>query len=175
MNLMSALGDFLERFYGTKPLFDTVHARVHYRKKSPPADSSSVREPVIGRRRRNAKSKKSEENLVFWARLPDQARVETTRIKDGETETNIEVVNGPTFWKRHWNGTPEQGSEESRHARQGSLLPTEFQRHFDRRLLRQCFAALTLEANGTCQVAGRDCLNIRAVQVPGAQLWPHWL
>ena len=172
---MSALGDFLEKFYGTEPLFHAVHARVNHRKKSLPAGSSSGRERVIGRRRRNAKSKESEENLVFWARLPEQARVETTRIKDGETETSIEVVNGATFWKRHRDGTIEQGSEERRHARERSLLPTDFQRHFDRRLLRQCFAALTLEANGTCQVAGRDCLRIRAVQVPGAQLWPHWL
>jgi hypothetical protein len=172
---MSTLGDFLERFYGTKPLFHTVHARVNYRKKSPPADSSSVREPVIGRRRRNAKTKESEENLVFWARLPDQARVETTRVKDGNSETSIEVVNGSTFWKRHGNGIVEQGSEERKYDRDQSLLPTEFQRHFDRRLLRQCFAALTLEANGMFQVAGRKCLRIRAVQVPGAQLWPHWL
>ena len=173
---MSALGNFLERFYGTKPLFHTVQARVNYRKKSPPAGSAPGRDPVIGRRRRNSKSRKdSEENLVFWARLPDQARVEMTRVKDGVTETTIEVVNGITVWKRHANGTIEQGSEGRRHAREQSLLPTEFQRHFDRRLLRQCFAALTLEANRTCQVAGRDCLKIRAVQVPGAQLWPHWL
>lgn len=34
---------------------------------------------------------------------------------------------------------------------------------------------MTLEANKTCLVAGRECLKIRAVQIPGTQLWPHWL
>jgi hypothetical protein len=173
---MSALGDFLEKFYGTKSLFHTVSARVRHTRKAAPHSSSLSRERVIGRRRRDAKPHKEfEEDLLFWARLPDQVRVETTRVKDGKTETSIEVVNEGTAWTRHDNGVVEQGSGRRRHSPDGISLPTQFQRHFDRSLLRQCFAALTLETNGTCQVADRDCLRIRAVQVPAAQLWPHWL
>ena len=173
---MSRLGEFLERFYGADSTFCTVQGRIRHRKRAAPQGSSTGRRFAVGRRRRDAMSReKTEKNLAFWARLPEHVRIETTQLKEGQTEISIEVVNGEEVWKRHGNGTVERGSGRRNRSREGNSLPTEFQRHFDRGLLRQCFAALTLEANGTCQVADRECLNIRAIYVPGAQRWPHWL
>ena len=151
---MSALGDFLETFFSPRLPFRNVQARVQHTKTTVPADSSSRQERSIGRRRRNIELREdSVESLSFWGRLPDQVCVETTRVKDGKTETSIEVVNGDTTWKRHYNGVVEQGSS-SRHSPDVISLPTQFQSHFDRSLLRQCFAALTLDEIGTCPVAG---------------------
>ncbi len=173
---MSRLGEFLEQFFGPDPTFDSVHATVRHVKKSAPQESSSGQRLVIGRRRRDAKpSEMTEETLVFWARLPDRVRVETRRPKDGQAETSIEIVNGETMWTRHAGGTVERGYGRRRHSGGASSFPTAYQRHFDRGLLRECFAVLTLEAKGACQIANRECLQIRAIQVPGARLWPHWL
>jgi hypothetical protein len=68
----------------------------------------------------------------------------------------------------------ERGSARRSRSVDRHSLPTEYQRHFDRALIRECFAALTLEPLGTCDIAGHRCLNIRAVKIPGTQLWPHW-
>jgi|GEM_PF-5598725 len=172
---MSSLGDFLEIFYSPDQTFDTVHARVRRTKKAAPKDSSSGRQSGIGRPRRHRKPQsESAEDLEFWARLPGKVRVESTRQKDGQDETTIEIVNGDDTWKRFADGTVEKKTERRGRTRERHRLPTEFQRHFDRGLLRECFAALTLEAIGKCQVANRDCLRIRAIKIPDAQLWPHW-
>lgn len=172
---MTGLGEFLERFFGPHEFFRTVHARVHHTMTASPRSSSAGRRPLIGRRRRDTEPRsESSKHLIFWAHLPDKVRVETTWEEEGRNPTTVQVVSGDTKWQRHADGTVEQGSNRRRGGEICSL-PTEFQRHFDRGLLRQCFAALTLELIGTCRVAGRECLTIRARHVPGTQLWPHWL
>ena len=157
---MAALGDFLERFYGPPELFQTVYARVLHTTTNSPKKASSGRRP-IGRRRRDIEPNgDSSEHLVFWARLPDKVRVESTQEKNGKSECTIEIVNGEAQWQRHADGTVEKGASSKR-SKQACRLPTEFQRHFDRRLLRECFAALTLEASGECVVAHRECVAHR--------------
>src|SRR5687767_1799203 len=112
---MTALGEFLERFYGPDEFFRTVHARVRHTRTDAPQSSSSGRRPPIGRRRRHANPRsESTKDLVFWAHLPDKVRVETTCEKEGVTETTIEVVNGDTKWQRHADGTVETGSGRKR-------------------------------------------------------------
>jgi hypothetical protein len=173
---MTSLGEFLERFYGPHEFFRTVHARVRHSKTASPQSSSRGGRSSIGRPRRDAKPPiESTKELVFWAHLPDKVRIETTGEEEGLSKTTVEVVNGDSTWRRHVDGTVETGCGRSKRAREICSLPTEFQRHFDRGLLRQCFAALTLEVTGKCRVAGHECIGIRARQVPGAQLWPHWL
>lgn len=115
--------------------------------------------------------------MIFWADLPDKIRIETTSENEGRSESTIEIVNGESTWNRHADGTIEKGPRASRSRRGQEVrsLPTEFQRHFDRGLLRRCFAALTLEFMGTCRVAGYECLKIQAREIPEGQLWPHWL
>jgi len=172
---MSELGDYLERFYSPDQTFHTVHACVRRTTKSAPKVSSSRRRSNIGRPRQDKKPRsESIENLEFWARLPDKVRVESTRQKDGRDESTTEIVNGHDEWKRFADGTVEKKSEQHEGTSERHRLPTEFQRHFDRGLLRECFAALTLETIGNCQVANRECLKVRAIKVPDAQLWPHW-
>lgn len=172
---MSKLGDFLERFYSPMQTFQSVHAHVR-RTKSEVSDASKEGQPSrIGRTRRNRKPRgESVEDLVMWGVLPDKVRIESSRQKDDQVKNTIEIVNGIDTWKRFSDGTIEKGSARGRRSSEKCILPTGFQRHFDKGLLRECFAALSLEAIGDCQVAGRACLKIRAVHVPGTQLWPHW-
>ena len=173
---MAALGEFLERFYGPNEFFRTVQARVRHTRTAFSQSTSTGRQPSLGRHRRDAKPRhESTNNLIFWAQLPDKVRIETTCEEESRSEPTIEVVNGDTRWKRHADGTIERSCGRSKGAEGSYSLPTEFQRHFDRGLLRQCFAALTLELTGQCRIAGHECIIIRAQQVPGAQLWPHWL
>lgn len=173
---MTALGDFLERFYGPEEFFRTVQARVRHTQRNSSEDSSVGRQLRIGRQRRHAMPPNElTTDLLFWGELPDKVRVETTRVTEGRTETTVEVVNGETMWERHADGTVEKGNAPRVRRSETRDLPTEFQRHFDRGLLRQCFAALTLEPISTCRIAGYDCLTIRARKIPGARLWPHWL
>src|SRR5262245_32701843 len=150
---MTALGEFLERFYGPDEGFRMVHARVRHTRAASPQSSSRGRRPSIGRRRRDAKPRsESTKDLVFWAHLPDKVRVETTCDEEGRSEMTVQVVNGDTRWQRHADGTVETDCGRSKRAGKTSSLPTEFRRHFDRELLRQCFAALTLEPSGECRV-----------------------
>lgn len=173
---MSALGDFLERFYSPEEYFQSIHARVRHTTIESAASSSTSVRPVIGRRRRDASSPRALiEDLAFWVQLPSKVRVETTREIEGHSKTTVEIVNGETSSPRQADEPAEKSSRRSKRSRDINSLPTQFQRHFDRGLLRQCFAALTLEHTGHCEVAGRNCLTIRARQVPGTQLWPHWL
>lgn len=172
---MSDLGDFLERFYGPDETFRSVQARVRRTQKESSNSATSGRQSRIGRPRRDRKSRGDvTEDLSMWGELPDKVRIEITREREGQTETTLEVVNGLDAWKRFGDGTVEKNTMQQARADGNYRLPTEFQRHFDRRLLRECFAALSMEAIGRCQVAGRDCLKIRAIHLPGTQLWPHW-
>jgi hypothetical protein len=172
---MSELGDFLERFYGPVLTFRTVRARVRHVQKSPPQGSIGRKERPIGRRRTDLPSQVEREALFqLWGSLPDCVRLEASRIRDGHTETSLEIVNREDAWKRHANGTMERGSARRSRSVDRYSLPTEYQRHFDRALIRECFAALTLESQESCEVAGRRCLKIRAIKIPGTQLWPHW-
>jgi len=168
---MSELGEFLERFYGPASTFRSVRARVRHVQTSAPQGGTRRRERPLGRPRTDLPPKiECEDELLIWGCPPDRVRLEATRTKEGRTGTTLEVVNGEARWKRHANGTVERGATRTdRHS-----LPTEFQRHFGRGLLRECLAALTLEPVGRCEVAGTSCLKVRAIKIPGAQLWPHW-
>lgn len=172
---MSKLGAFLERFYSPVETFRTVRARVRHTKRSAPPSVDPSR-PPIGRRRTDlTDQEEAVDELLMWGTPPHRVRLDETRTAEGRTARSIEVVSGDEVWKRHSNGTVErQGIRKIRgHSRHS--LPTEYQRHFDRALLRECFAALTLEAVGDVSIADRDCLKIRALPIPGTQLWPHWL
>jgi len=172
---MSNLGDFLERFYAPEQTFHTVQARVRHTIKAAPENASSGRTSNIGRPRRDRKPRsESVEVLQFWAHYPDKARIESTRTKREQSQTTIEIVNGEDQWKRFHDGTVERDTTLSERSRGIHRLPTELERHFGNELLRQCFAALTLEVVGTCEVANRDCLKLRAKKLPEALFWPHW-
>jgi len=173
---MSELGEFLARFYSPEPTFRALRAGVRHTRKASVDGASSSRRPVIGRRRSGGNPHcGSEATLMIWAIPPDHVRVETERTRDGQAESTVEVTNSDDTWKRFANGTVQAGARSARRDRGEASLPTEYRRHFDRGLIRECFAALTLEAIGSCQVAGRECLRIRAVETPAKQLWPHWL
>lgn len=155
---MSELGVFLERFYGPEQTFASVHARVRRTKKAATRHESSAKQSTIGRPRRDRKpSSELVEDLVMWGQLPDKVRIESTRQKDDQVEKTIEIVNGDDRWKRFADGSVEKGPSSRRRPGDSPSLPTEFQRHFDRCLLRERFAALTLETIGTCQIAALQC------------------
>jgi hypothetical protein len=108
--------------------------------------------------------------------LPDHVRIDATRTKNGKAESTVEITKGGECFKRTPEGTVEvEKVRQRRREREGSLLPTDYRRHFDRSLIREFFASLILEDSGACKVAGRDCVRIRAVPVPGDSIWPHWL
>lgn len=171
---MSELGDFLERFYSPVETFRTVRARVQHTKRSAPPGGESLRRS-IGRRRTDLPTEDEIDELLIWGAPPRQVRLERMRTSEGRTAHDVEVINGDDSWKRHSNGVVEKQENHKFRGRDRLSLPTAYQRHFDRALLRECFAALTLEAVGHVSIAGRDCLKIRALQIPGTQLWPHWL
>jgi len=172
---MSQLGRFLERCYGIEEAFHSVNGRIRHRKREAPPNASSGRRLVVGRPRISADQvAESLTDLAFWAELPNKVRLESTRLEDGREANELEVVNGDETWNFHTTGVVEYRSKP-RPRGNGMECPTEFARHFHRGLLRHCFAALSLEATGVRQVAGRECLVIRAIQLPYERLWPHWL
>ena len=174
---MSKLGEILEGFHRPDPAFRSVRATIHHTRTSAPVTATSNKNrPAIGRRNPDAKKQdESEESLLVWAIPPERVRIETERTRDGQTENIIEVMNRDDAWKRFANGTVQRGTRSTGNAPRNNSLPTEYQRHFDPGLIRQFFAALTLEAIGNCHVSGRECLSVRAVEIPGSTLWPHWL
>jgi outer membrane lipoprotein-sorting protein len=170
---MGRLGEFLELFYGPRQLFRTLHARVRH---SEPAVDSALarRDGPIGKLRTDLPPKPArEEEFEFWAQLPDRVRFEKRREKEGELKTSLELINGREVWEQHSDGTVEQGS--GRRPDEDVRLPTDYQRHFDRHLIREIFAALTLQEIGTSRVANRECVTFLATKVAGASLWSHWL
>lgn len=173
---MSELGGFLERFYSPEPAFGAVRAIIRHTRKASANGTSPAIRPVIGRQKPHAEPEDaSERTLSLWAVPPDHVRMETELTSGGKAEITVQVSNGEDTWKRFASGRVEKGSTTARGACGRGSLPTEYQRHFDRALIRQFFAAFTLELSGKCRVADRECLSIRAVQIPGGQLWPHWL
>jgi hypothetical protein len=171
---VSLLGKFLESFYGSGDLPRTIWAQVRREQIRVNQGESSRRHP-IGREKRRTTEAKSLVELEFWAMMPDRVREDQTRIRDGETESTVEVTMGSQRLKRIADGSIEVEKEPRRGRSNGDLLPNDFRRHFDRSLIRRLFASLTLEHVGACQVAGRDCVRIRAVPIPVDQIWPHWL
>lgn len=171
---MSLLGEFLELFYGPRNQPQTVWAQVR-RERIETAQGETSRRRPIGREKQRSKETKSIVELEFWAKMPDLVREDETRISGGETESTIEVTRGSQRLKRVADGSIEVEQEPRRGQREGDLLPNEFRRHFDRSLIRELFASLTLEQAGERRVAGRDCVRIRAVPIAGDRIWPHWL
>ena len=173
---MGLLGEFLELFYSNEHALRTVRASVRREYKSSGAIKTS-RSRQIGKQKSSTGESRLETNeLEFWSVLPSDVRVDETSTKNGKTQSKTEIVSGKTRLTRTPAGVIE--SEEvppSPRQQPGDSMPTDFRRHFDRNLIRQFFASLTLEDAGKCEVAGRDCVRIRAVPIPGARIWPHWL
>lgn len=170
---MGLLGDFLESFYGNVQEFRSVHAVVRRERIETSRGTTSRRRPIG--REKPCKPKTLSVSSEFWAILPDHARVDATRTKDGDSETTVEIVKGGECFKRTADGNVEVDSVPSRQREKGGSLPTDFRRHFDRSLIREFFASLVLEDLGACKATGRDCVQIRAVPIPGDSIWPHWL
>ena len=171
---MSLLGEFLESFYGSGSLPQTIWAQVRRERLKTNTGKLSRRRP-IGREKRRTTESKTHFDLKFWARMPDMVREDQTRVEDGTTESTVEVSIGNQRLKRVADGSVEIAEEPRRGNRDGDSLPIDFRRHFDRRLIRRLFASLTLEHTGECQIAGRDCVRIRAVPISADKIWPHWL
>lgn len=171
---MSRLGDFLEAFYGTHHSFRTVFARVHH--ESQPGSPTKTRRMIIGKAKPStAKTDMVTTEMSFWAELPDRVRMEISRSKGTETKTTVEVLRGHEHWKRKPDGSVEVESERELTKNGRYQFPTQYARHFDRGLIREFFSALTLEQVGECQIAGRDCVRMRALPIDGDHIWPHWL
>ncbi len=172
---MSLLGDFLESFYGSRHEFHSVHARVRHEMQRVP-DGAASRRHAIGKAKPSAaKTEIVTEDLVFWAVLPDNVRVDKTRTREGQPEKTVEVIRGSDLLKRNPDGSVEVERDRKRILREGDLYPTDYRRHFDRSLIREFFKSLTLDQIGECQIAGRNCVRIRALPVSNDGLWPHWL
>jgi len=172
---MGLLGDFLEAFYSASHQFESVHARLEHRI-FPTANWMRSRRPPIGRPKQGAeKSSAVTVDYELWAVMPDRVRVDSTKTADGQTATRSEVVVGDKSWKRNPDGSVELDSETQRHRRTGNAFPTDYRRHFDRGLIREFFASLILEEMDECTIAGRRCVRMRALPIPGDSLWPHWL
>jgi hypothetical protein len=171
---MSLLGEFLESFYGNGSLPQTIWAKVRRERIKTNKGESSRRHP-IGREKRRTTEAKSFVDLEFWAKMPDMVREDQTRITENEIESTVELTKGNQRLKRVADGSIEVEKEPRRGRSDGDSLPNDFRRHFDRSLIRRLFTSLTLEHAGECQVAGRDCVRIRAVPIPVDQIWPHWL
>lgn len=171
---MSLLADFLEAFYGTHHNFRTVFARVHHESQS--GSATKTRRMVIGKAKPSTtKTDMVTTEMIFWAELPDRVRVEIARTKGSETKTTVEVLRGHEHLKRKSDGSVEVESENEFTKKGRYQFPTQYARHFDRGLIREFFSALMLERVGECQIAGRDCVRIRALPINGDHIWPHWL
>jgi len=173
---MGLLGDFLETFYGSGQTFWSVRAKVRRECKSATRSETSRRPPIGKEKSRSTASNSVIIDSDFCAVLPDRVRIDATRTKNGKTEATVEITRDGECLKRTPEGTVGVEKVPSRGRKQeGDSLPTDYRRHFDRSLIRQFFASLVLEDAGRCKVAGRDCVRIRAVPVPGDSIWPHWL
>ncbi|WP_145059631.1 hypothetical protein [Adhaeretor mobilis] len=172
---MGLLGDFLESFYGSGQTFQSVRGKLRQKCRPATQGETSRRRP-IGKQKAPSAAHITTVNSEFWAVLPDKVRVDSARTKNGKIESTVEITRGGESLKRTPDGTVEVEKVRSRRrAQEGGSLPTNYRRHFDRSLIREFFASLVLEDAGACQVAGRDCVRIRAVPVPGDSIWPHWL
>jgi outer membrane lipoprotein-sorting protein len=173
---VGALGNFLEVVYGPAVPFRTVRAVVHQWQDQATAEQRYARDgEVTGRRKSGApRSPKIQEvDLLIWMDGPDRIRIETTRRREGRSESSLVVVNGEQWWARDHQGHVEAGTPETSHLRHPPL--TDAERHFFHTSLRQYFVPLALEAQGTVRTAGRECVRVRAVPRPGDLLWSHWL
>ena len=172
---MGLLGDFLEAFYGNGQAFQTVRAKLRREYNSVTHKTKSPRSPIIGKQKSSSPpSNTIAVEMDIWSIVPGHARVDETRTKNRKTESTVEITKGLQRLKRTAEGDVEISSESPRQ-QDGDLLPTDYRRHFDRGLIREFFAFLELQDAGACKVAGRDCVRINAVPVPGDRIWPHWL
>lgn len=173
---MGLLGDFLESFYGSGSTFRTVRAKLRRQCKPATRGQTSRRLPIGKEKIPSSAVNSLSVDLSLWSVLPDRVRIDATRTKNGKTESTVEITRGGECLKRTPDVTVEVEKAPSRRRQQdGESLPTDYRRHFDRSLIRQFFASLVLEDAGGCEVAGRDCVRIRAVPIPGDSIWPHWL
>jgi hypothetical protein len=169
---MSLLGTYLENFYRPGDRFQSVWARVE-RRQQPSPSNPNIRRAPIGRLKAKASNANNQpQQLEFWAALPDRVRVAVTK-SEGTTTT---VTVGQKCWQLDPDGkvTFEEKSTPPRGVI-SHLLPTEYRRHFDPRLIRSLFESLTLEELGEVELAGQGCVRMRAVPIAGDAIWSHWL
>jgi hypothetical protein len=170
---MSLLGDFLESFYGSGSQPQSIWAQVRCGRENPDRGETSRRRP-IGREKPGVGESKTIVDLEFWAKGESLVRVDNTPVIGGDAGITVEVVKNGVLKKRLADGSVEF-DRTGTHGRSADALPTAYRRHFDRRLIRQFFASLTLEDLGETHVAGRRCVRIRAIPMDGDSIWPHWL
>ena len=175
---MGSLGDFLEVVYGPADRFRTVRATIRQWEDRDAAERAMVGDGrAMGRRKPGtpaAGPRVWETDLRVWLDGPGRARVETTRRRDGRTESSLVVADGDRWWERDHQGHVQEGGPGSEAGRSGPYL-TDVERHFVPASLREFFVPLALEPAGPVRTAGRDCVRVRAVPRPGVLLWSRWL
>jgi hypothetical protein len=170
---MSLLGDFLESFYGSGGQPQTIWAQLRRERKASKRGAPSRRAP-IGRKKLSAGEAMSIVDMEFWAKGETLVRVDTTPVIGGDEGITAEAVKNRVRTKRLADGSVEVDRARMRR-RDADDLPTEFRRHFDRRLIREFFSSLTLADLGETHVAGRPCVRMRAIPLDRDSIWPHWL
>jgi hypothetical protein len=169
---MSKLGDFLESVCGPGDLYQTLQATIRHVRFTALAEQAGDSVHRIGRRKHVAAiSSQKETTISVWMAVPDRLRIETEEVERGQLERSITVVNGQRSWVRDDQGHVETGSG----SRQAAALACLIERHFDRGRLRDFLPALSLSATGDVVAAGSNCVRVRAIPRPDAQLWPHWI
>jgi hypothetical protein len=167
--------------YGPSDPFRTAQGTIRQWRNEDLAEIASGRRSPMGRRKVSNEAtghatKIQEASLSVWISSPGRVRIEKTDKSEDQHELSLTVVNGEQWWRRD-----DQGHVETSEASQqsGRRRPTPglsgIERHFDHGSLREYFVGLILQQSGLAQTAGRNCLQLRAVPRPGAQLWPHWL
>jgi hypothetical protein len=133
------VGEFLESFYGSGNHPTSVQAQVR-RERIKTGLGETSRRNAIGRAKPRTGESKTVVEMEFWAAFPDNVRVDETRVKDGESESTVEVSRGSERLKRIADGSIEVEREPRRGQRLGDSLPNDFRRHFDRSLIRHLLA-----------------------------------
>ena len=179
---MSKLGDFLEAVYGIPDRFATVRATVRYwREELYAAVASDNHAAQMAARTGHAVPQTQqgywtpdsgprvyEAEVGVWLAGRDRGREEVRPISGTHWGPQVVIVNGV----RSWFDTAGVIRRRTAHREAGCLSRAD--RHFGRHFIRQLFQSLDLEEIGTVEVAGHECIRLRAVPIPEHHLWSHW-